>query len=391
MSLNNNDQNKKTIKEGAARRKRRRITIFIIIIVVIALIIAAGGYFFKTYRHYSGFSVRSNVELRGASDNLSYHKYGKGFLQCSSNGVTYFTRDEIIWDETFEMNHPLIDVCGDYAAVADMKQSDIYIYDKNGLVNRISSPRAILDVEVAGDGTVCVSTSQGESSFIELKDKEGNELINIKKVFSSSGYLGDITLSEDGNRLAAAFIYVSQGSLESNILFYDFSRTSTDEMLVGGFSQYSDTIITTVEFMNNNVVCAIGDNALTFYRFSSVPEIIHEELDIDWEIQSMSMNSSNVLFITKDSSGENNYRAFVYNTSGKLVSDVGFDFAYSKAILAGNNIVLYSQTDCQIYSFKGFRRFSGSFGERISCMLSAGSDPNLLLATTGQVRLIQLK
>lgn len=391
MSFNYTDQKKETIREKARQRKRKRITVVAIAVMVIAAIVIVGGYFLITYRQYSDYSVRSDVDLKGASDNLSYHLYGKGFLQCSSNGVTYFTRDEIVWDETFEMGHPLIDVCGDYVAVADMKQKDIYIYDMNGLVNRISTTHDILDVEISADGKVALSTNDGDSNYIELKNIDGESLINVKSIFSSSGYLKDITLSEDGDRLAAAFIYVSQGTLESKVLFYDFSKPNTDDMLVAGFSQYSGTVLTTVEFMQGNVVCAVGDNALTFYRFSSVPSIIHEDLELEWEIQSMTYDNRHLLFIIRDESGENNYRAQAFDASGEMVADVGFDLAYSRAALAGRNILLYSQTDCQIYSFKGVKRFSGSFGDRISYMLSEGGADSLLLATVGSVRLIRLK
>jgi len=230
MSFNYTDQKKLTIKEQARKRQRRRILITLTVVVVIAVAVVVGGYFLATYRQFGDYSVRSTIELKGSADNLSYHAYSGGFLQCSSNGLTYFTRDEIIWDEEFEMSHPLIDVCKDYIAVADMKQSDVYIYDRSGLVGRISTQHDILDVEIASDGTVALSTNDGDSNFIELKDVQGNERINAKFNFSSSGYLQDITLSEDGQRLAAAFIYVSQGALESKVLFYDFSKNDTDDM-----------------------------------------------------------------------------------------------------------------------------------------------------------------
>ena len=391
MSINYNEQKKLSIKRKAKKRKKRRALSITILVIVVLAVVIAGSYLLINYRKYSGYSVKATIALSGASDNLSYYTYGSGYIQCSNSGVVYFDESDIIWDETFDMASPLIDICGDYVAVSDLKQSDVYIYDKNGLVSRISSTHDILDVEISKNGIVAIAANDGETNFIELKDSEGTDLINVKSVFSSSGYLNDITLSEDGTKVAASFIYVSQGSLESKVLFYDFSKDDTDNMLVGGFSQYDDTVLTTVEYMDGDVVCAIGDNALTFYKFSGTPSIITEQLDLDWEIQSVSTTDRYILLVIKDDSNEHNYRAEVFNTSGDQIADVGFDFAYSKAVIAGKNILLYSSTDCQIYSFKGYQRFSGAFDDRITYILPDGSAANLLLSTVGNLRLIKLK
>lgn len=386
----NSEQKLSNIKQKAQKRKRLRATIIIAVIVLMIAIIVVGGYMLYTYKSYSNFTVVSETPLSGASDNLSYRSFDEGYLQCSNTGLIFFDPDGIIWDEPLSMARPLVDTCGKYAAVADMRQTDVYLYDRSGLAGRISSSHEIMDVEISDSGVIALATNDTDCSYIELKDIEGNDLINVKRVFSSSGYLADITLSPDGTRLAASFIYISQGSLESRVLFYDFSNESSDDMLVGGFSQYKDTIITDVEFLGSNVVCALGDNALTFYSFSTEPSIISEELDLEWEIQSVSFSSGRALITAKDPEGANNYRAYVYNSEGKQLASLGFDFAYSRAFLAGNNVLLYSSTDCQLISFKGLKRFSGTFGGRISYLLPITSS-RYILATSEKVQFIRLK
>lgn len=378
------------IKKEAQKRKRRRLIVITAILVFVIAVVAVGGYLLYTFRSYSSFSVTSSTQLAGASDNLNYEKFADGYIQSSNSGIVYFDRDGIIWDESFSMARPIIDICEGYIAACDMKQNDIYIYDKTGLASHTSSSHDIIDIEISQNGLIALATNDSECNYIELKDINGNDIINVKSVFSSSGYLSDITLSEDGTKLAAAFIYISQGSLESRVLFYDFSNSSTDDMLVGGFSQYAETVITDVEFMNGSVVCAFGDNAMTFYSFGSEPSIISEELNLEWEIQSVYINSKNVLVVAKDPEGVNNYHAYVYNNRGTQVADVGFDFAYSKARLAGNNILLHSSTDCQLISFKGRKRYSGTFGTRISYLLPI-STSNYILATSENVQFIKLK
>lgn len=390
MSVSN-EERKLLIKQKAHQRRKRRFILITAAVVIIAAAIVVGGYFFLTYRTYADYDVSAELELNGAADNLSFEKFGCGYIKCDANSISYFDKAGVIWEEDFEMSRPVLDVCGDYAAVADMKQSEVYIFDKHGLVSKVNTAHDILDVEVSRSGRIALSTNDGDSNFIELKDKAGNELINVKSVFASSGYLSDITLSDDGSRLAAAFIGVPQGSVRSKVLFYNFANNSTDEMLVGEFDQYDDTVLTTVSFMENNVVAAIGDDSFTFYNFSGAPEIIYEELGHGHEFQSMAINEKYLMFIMQDDTGENNYRMLAYSSAGRLIGDVGFDFAYNKAVISGRNAVLYAGNAFQMISFGGVRRCSITMPERITYILPSGFPGHMLLATPGNVSLIRLK
>ncbi|MGI6072533.1 MAG: DUF5711 family protein [Lachnospiraceae bacterium] len=387
---------KKQMNRKPATKKRGRHSVGGIFITLAAVLILAAavvvcGFFLLRYRKYGEIDVRASIELAGKADNLSYHVYGDGFLQCSGKGLTHFDKSGVLWEENFEMSHPLIDVCDGYAAVADIKQSDVYIYDNSGLVKRISSAHDILDVEIAPTGIFALITNDGDCNYIELKSVSDGDLFNVKSIFSSSGYLTDIALSPDGMRLAAAFIYVSQGNLESRVLFYDFNANDTDSMLVAGFNQYTDTLLTMVEYMGNDVICAVGDNAVSFYNFKAEPELICEYLDLEWEIQSLDINDKHILFVVKDDTGEHGYKIKAFNTSGKLVADVGFDFAYSKAVLAGRNALLYSGNDFQLLSFAGVKRFSHSTDSRIAGILAFDGENNLLIATMDVADIIKLK
>ena len=381
------------IKKRAKHRKRIKIFIAIAAIILVAAVVVVGGYYLINLKTYSTYETTSENQLGGAADNLSIRNYGDGYLQCSNNGAVYFTKDEVIWDNSFDMDNPIIDICGNYAVIADTSQKEAYLYDKSGLVGKISTTHEIIDAEVSENGIIALSTNDSSCNYIELKDSTGNELINVKSVFSSSGYLQDIALSKDGNHLVAAFTYITEGSLLSKVLFYDFSQGETDNMLIAGFSQYTDTVLTDVEFLETDVVCAVGDNALTFYKFSDQPSIISEELSLEWELQTVSFEDNKLLLVAKDPTNENNYRAYVYNSSGSQLASCGFDFAYSHARLSGSNILLYSTSDFQLFSFKGAKRFSGSFSTRITYMfpISGIFPTQFMVATSDNIQFIRLK
>ena len=372
----------------SVRKKKRRITITIIVSAVIVVLLIAAAWFYFRYRTYDDYKVLATLDIANSDERTLYAEGSTGYIKCASDGITYFDKSGILWAETYEMTQPIMDTCGSYIAVADLKGSDIYIFDENGLVKRMSVSHPILDLEVSEQGVVAAGTFEGTSNFIEVLDKEGNELITAKTVFTSSGYLMDIALSPDGESLAAAFIYVSEGSLESKVVFYDFS---SENEIAGGFNQYKDTAVTNVEFLNPTTVCAVGDNAVTIYKVKPTPTIVYEDLDLQWELHSAFFGENKFGLIVEDESSESGNTAKVFNTSGKIIADIGFDFPFNHATFAGNNIVLHSVNDCEIYSFYGPKRFSYTFDERIEYLLPCGGLRDYIYATANNTEFIRLK
>lgn len=373
-------------------RKRRRALTFLLGFVIFAVVVGLIIFFVLFFRKFTGYKVTSTIEITNSDEHTAYYPYQKGYIKVAGDGVTCFDKSGIIWAETFEMSQPIVDVCEGYIAVADMKTTDVYLYDESGLLNRITIPQSIIDLEVSKQGVIAVATDEKESNYIELLNKEGKELITAKSIFSSSGYLMDITLSEDGSKLAAAFVGASEGVTTSKMVFYDFSENNeSTDMIVGGFNQYESMILTNVEFMDGNKVCAICDSGFSIYDFSSTPKLLYEDLNFTWQIQSVFFNKGQIGFIVLDENIESNYCIKVYNLRGKIIADKGFDFAYSNAGFAGNNVLLYSANDCEIYSFAGIKRFSYSFEDRIAYLLSCGNEINFIYAKADSTQFISLK
>ncbi|MBR3004148.1 MAG: hypothetical protein IKH67_03650 [Lachnospiraceae bacterium] len=377
----------------AEKRRRKKKRIILISAAVFIVLFTAGAILFQHFRTYTGYRVRETLEIANADENTIYKEFGRGYVKCGGDGITYFDKNgAVVWNESFEMSAPIIDVCGNYIAVADMKKNDIYIYDRSGYVNRITIGRSITDVEISEMGMAACATGESNANYIQLIDKDGNELITARSVFSASGYLMDITMSKDGTRLAAAFCFINSGAVRSKVVFYDFSREGTgDECIVGTFDQYENTVVTNVEFMGDKKVCAVGNDTLTFYNFSGEPSIIHEEKDETWQIQSLMLSDRYVGMVMEDTAGEYNYLLKAYNSSGREVMNVGVDYGYSHAILAGRNIMLYTNTNCHMYSFAGVHRMDYTFDDHIEVIASCGNGRDFILGTQTGTQLIRLK
>ena len=373
----------------AKRKRNRRIRRLICLILVIALI--AGGFLYYKMAAFDAYKVTASLELSNSGDLSEYISFKNGYVKITENGVTYFSRKGIIWSENYSMTQPVYDLCRGYIAVADIKQNEVYLFDKDGLVSIVSTEYSIIDVEVSKAGVIAAATDDDDANYIEVYDKSGNELLTARSVFSTSGYLTDISLSPDGTKLAAAFINVDLQDIVSRVVFYDFSEGSEDsDVVVGGFNQYTDTVLTNVEFLDGDRVAAIGDNALTIYDFSGTPEIVYEDLELEWTIDSIFLSGKYIGFITDDSTGIYNYAYHVYNRSGEVVAEGGFDLSYTKAQFYGNYIMVNSANACYIYDFSAKVRFSCAFEENIEAVYPAGI-AQLIYATASATNFIRLK
>ena len=371
------------------KRRNRRIRRFICLLLIVIIILA--GYLYDRFRTYDSYSVSSTLSMSNGSSVTEICSFANGYVKITETGVTYFNKNGVSWSESYSMTQPVYDICKGYLAVGDMKQNEVYIFDKDGLVSMVSSSYSIIDVEVSKAGVIACATDDDEANYIEVYDKDGNEILTARSVFSSSGYLADITLSADGTKLAAAFINVDLLEIVSRVVFYDFSGTDDDEdVIVGGFNQYTNTVLTNVEFLDGNKVVAIGDNAYTVYDFSGTPEIVYEDLELEYTINNVFFSDKYFGFVIDDPSGEYNYEYLIYNRKGEAVAEAGFDLLYTDAQLSGKSIILNSDNACRIYTFTGYERFSCAFEENITVLYPSGY-AGLIYATASGTYFIKMK
>ena len=386
-------ERKEQIRQTAEYRRRAKIRRIIIGIAILIILVAAGIFLVNRYAELRQYTITSSISMTNIDERSEIYKYHDGYIKCAGDGITYFDRNSILWSESLSMADPQCDISGEFIAVADMKSTEVYVYGPSGFIDKFSLTRVATDVEVSKYGSIAVATNEGDANYIELKDRTGNDLATVKTVFSSTGYLADISLSPDGSKLAASYIQVVDGNIESKVVIYDFSKNSNqgENVVIGEFNQYKSTLVTTVEFMDGNRLAAVGDNAFTIYNVNGSPSIIYEDLEIPWQINSLFFDSGHIGFIVENTEGEDAYAIKVYDLSGKLVCDKSFDFAYNHVSFAGNAVLLYSDYDCDVFNFAGTHKFSYSFDNRIFTMASCGDSIDYILLSQGQTQFIRLR
>ena len=297
-----------------------RKTVIPILIGVIVIVVLLG---IATNLNYNSYEVVEETGVKNAS-MVDYIPYQKTLLKYSKDGAIYVDEnDNAIWNETFAMKMPAADVSGEYAAIADLNGNDVYIFNKEGKVSSTTMPYKICDIAVASQGEFAVILEGEKENYINIYDKNGEQISEIQTTIDKSGYPMDIDLSADGEKLFSTYLYLDGVTAKNGLAAYNFGPVGQNEnadRLMGGY-QMEDTIVPKVEFLDNNTICAFGDNQFIIYSMKEKP---NEKARITFtaEVKSVLYNSAHVGIVIPNEAEDKKdapYVLEIYNTSGRKV------------------------------------------------------------------------
>ena len=371
-------------------KHRRRMVVLAIFLVIVAMAAVVCVKIFLDKRVYENYEVTKTIKM-GEVEKCKFYAYGDGVLRYSNDGVSYMIGDETVWNQAFEMKQPVVDMCADYMAIADLEGTTVYIYDKNGQQGEIKTEYPILDIEVAGQGVVAAITKSDIANQIEVYDKDGTNIAKGQTVLSGDGCPVAISLSEDGTKLAVSYVYLEHGAAKTRVVFYNYSEVGKNEAgrIVGGFD-YESSIISRVEFVTNDMVAAIGDDIVTFYSMEEKPSKANE-IKINQEIQSICYNEKYIGFVFKSESIMNQYILNVYNLNGKKVLDKTMDFQYSDLQMKDNLLIFNNTQQMYIISVDGILKYNGTIQEGIQKVIPGKLENRYLIITNQEAEEIKLK
>lgn len=363
----------------------------IIIGIVLILLVVVGVGIYNSTRTYSGYTVKEETEI-GKGESYEYAVFDTYLLRYSNDGITCFDGTEQLWAKAYDMKMPMIDICDSYIAVGEQESNTVYVYDKTGQESKMEMQYPVVKLEVADQGVVAALEEDGESNYIEVRDKDGNTLITGKTVLDGSGYPIDFSLSEDGTKMVVSYLCVSGGQTETKVLFYNFTDIGENEVdrMVGGFNQYKTTIVPEVEFLNEDTAVAFGDNMFTIYSMDSKPEIIAEETFSN-EVKKVFYSSDYIGLVFYDSTKEEPYTLTVYDLSGKKTLETTYEVDYDTVKLAGDTVLMYDSFDCRVITLSGKEKFKYTFSDQIIDLLPAEQTYTYYYVGASKLQKIKLK
>ncbi len=373
--------------------KSHKFTIFyrtILVLILIAAIIAA---LFVQWQNkvYTGNVVVSSIETRIIQDAklmpfadclLTYSKDGASCMDAKGNAV---------WNETFEMQNPMVDVCQNVAAIGDYNGRTIYIMDTAGSLGSITTNKPVRDFCVAANGVVAVVLDDVNVTLICLYDSDGEELVRFRTTMKESGYPVSVSISPSGQLVCVSYLFVDSGQMKSSVAFYNFGavgQNSTDNYASGW--DYQDAIVPFTRFLDNRSIFAAADNRIMFYSGAQKPVSVAEHLLSD-NIQGIYYGDEYIGLVFNSTEGSNRYQLDVYNKSGQHVQTIGFDIDYQDIVFHEEEIIIYNESDCLIYNTGGVQKYEGSFSKTALLLIPLSSRYRYMVVTPDSIDTIELQ
>lgn len=373
--------------------KSHKFTIFyrttLIIILIVA--VAAGVYVQWKNKIYTENTVVSSIETTITPDRklmplsnylLSYSKDGASCMDAKGNAV---------WNETYEMQNPIIDVCQNVVAIGDYNGRNIYIMSTAGSMGSITTTKPVRDFSVAANGVVAVVLDDKEVTLIYLYDAQGNELVHFRTTMSESGYPVSVSISPNGQLVCVSYLYVDSGQMKSSVAFYNFGavgQNSTDNYVSG--YDYLDTVVPYTRFLDNKTAIAVSDDRIMFYSGAQKPVSIAENLVSD-DIQSVYYGEEYIGLVFNSTESSNRYRMDVYNKAGQLAQTIEFDIEYTDIVFHNDQIIIYNETTCLVYNSSGVQKYAGNFDKSALTLIPLSSGYRYMVVTPDSIDTIELK
>lgn len=380
-------------KDYRTKIREHRMRYFFVVLSVVLIAVAIGVIFYIQMKNriYTDYEVKSSIsremingttvlELDGAI--LTYSKDG---VNCSDSKGT------VLWNQTFEMQNPLVTSQGKTAAIADYNGRSIYVMNNETFLGEISTNLPIRNIAVSTNGIVAAVLDDSAVTWIYLYDSAGNELGYFKTRMKNSGYPVSVALSENGQLVLVSYLYVDRGEIKSKVAFYNFGQVGKNESdnFVSGYD-YTDTIVPFVGFMNSSTAFAVADDRIMFYSGSQIPTSAAEQL-FDEEVQSVYYNNNYVGLVYLNTNGEDRYRMDVYNTSGNKVLSKEFNIDYTDIVFCNGYFVAYNELECLVCNMNGVEKYSGNFKNTVYTLIPTKVETRYVLVTQDSLETIELK
>lgn len=391
-------------------RHRAGLGIRFLICAVVVLVIVVGLWIWFRGRTYAGYEVVSSVESTSAV-NTQYAEYNGQLLRYSRDGISCVNaKNEAVWSQTYNMHYPILDICGSAVVIADQQGSEAYVFNSQGLLTQITTRLPIQQVSVSAQGVTALLLNDSTASWIYLYDAEGNVLAESRCSLDETGQPLSISISRDGSKLAVSYLQVQEGSAGSCVVFYNFGSVGSNfvDKIVSS-TVYEDTIIPRVEYLSSSVCAAVSDQGIIFYEGAEIPEE-SAALTLDAEILSVFFGTDRVGIITEEAQAADEaaeetgkktgkkteeeagrYQVNVYDTAGRTVLSLRTDLKYTQAKISEDMLILYNDTECEIYSAQGVLKYAGTFDTAIGDLYKAAGFRKYVVVFSDRTDIIKLK
>ena len=373
--------------------KNHKFTIFYRVSLTLILLAALGAVLVIQWRNkvYTEISELSSVEIKITSD-AQLVPFAARLLTYSKDGISCMdTKGNAVWNQTFEMQNPMVDINQNVVAVGDYNGRQIYVMNTESLLGSITTNRPVRNFCVSAGGVVAAVLDDTDVTLIYLYDSQGNELVHFRTTMKESGYPIDVSISPSGELVCVSYLYVDGGHMKTSVAFYNFGavgQNSTDNYVSG--YDYIDTVVPFTRFLDNKSLFAVSDDRIMFFGGAQKPVSVAEKL-LDEEVRGVYYGSEYVGMVFNSRESGSRYRLDVYHKSGTFERSIDFDIECRDILFHNDQIIIYNESDCCIYNSSGMQKFAGKFNKTALMLIPQNAAYNYMVVTPESVDLIELR
>ncbi len=369
-----------------------KLTVFYRIALTIVL---SGALVFAFYIQWRDKIYTDNVVMASAEVHVpagtKVKNLGGNILHYSKDGASCMdTKGNAIWNQTYEMQNPILAICQDVVAIGDYNGSVIYVMSAGKQLGEIETNLPIRYFDVAANGEVAVALDDGNITWIYLYTATGKEISFVKSSMDKSGYPVGINVSPNGKLVGVSHLYVDRGVMKSSIIFYNFGAVGQNASNYMSGYNYLDTIVPCIKFMDNESAFALSDDRIMFFTGNEKPVSIKDNL-LDEEVQSVYYNEDYVGLVFNNTSGETLYRLDVYDKKGSLLISKNFDIEYSEIIFSKDRFIIYNDLDCIICNVSGAEKYDGAFDKTTALLIPTSTGNKYVAVSSDSIDILELK
>ncbi|SCY14187.1 hypothetical protein SAMN02910370_01464 [Lachnospiraceae bacterium XPB1003] len=369
-------------------------------LALFVLITAAGAYlvnreYKRVFRSYE-VTLRSPMQDVG---NATFRCFGKRFLSYNTDGIRCIGQDgKAVWTGAYQMEAPIVEVNGNYAAAADRGGRVIYIYDQTGELRSIKTAAPIIRLSVTSGGIVAAAQDEGTAVsvyFYDYRKDEGRECIyGIHTTMDGSGYPLAFSASSGGRLAAAATLSENAGRADTRVSFYDFSaagKNYSDNKTIS--YHYAGDVVPVTAFLNDKKAFALSDSRLIIYEASngSVMKSMNEVL-LSGRIHAVFNSEKFIGIVFDDPNISDGYRMDIYNSAGEKTGVVEIDSAYREIVFSDDRAVVLGDRHCKVYKTDGRLKADIDFGEdNVRLLIPQPQEDRFIAVTDSDVISMQFR
>ena len=359
----------------------------VITVVAIAAAVTAVGFYIEKRSYHTYKVVQTSEQEDIVSTN--YVEMDGNILRYSPDGVSLVSdKMSTLWSETYQMQNPVADVCGDCAVIADKDGTSMVFLDKNGITGTVSTSYSIVKAKVSKTGMAAAILDGGAHTWINFYNLDGSLVAENQTNIQDPGYPMDVALADNGVVMMVAYQFVDSSETTSYIAFYNFGEVgqNEDDRIVSGYT-YDGVVVPQIQYLGSNAV-ALRDDGFTIYSGRQIPKEL-KTVQVEQEIISTFYDENNIGLVFKNDSKDKQYTMQVYSSAGKLKFSKDFNIPYTTIRMSDDYIVMYNSSQLCVLNSNGSEKYFGSVDGTVKDFFKLGWNKYLLVMDTG-VNVIKL-